>query len=915
MRWAPGWLAGLRERVTGLLYREREEAELEEELRFHLEMEADRLVREEGLEAGEARRRAAVSFGGVERTKEEVRDARGLGWLTGWWLDVKLGLRMLVKYPGLTVLGSLSIAFAIFTGAAAFEVVSQMLAPTLPLPDGDRVVAVQLWDAASGGAEQRTLHDLDVWRSELDAVRDLGAFRTLQRNLIGSDGIAEPLVVAAMDPAGFRVAGVRPQLGRTLTDDDARPDAPAVVVIGHDVWVDRFAGDASVIGGDVLLGNEPATVVGVMPEGFGFPVSHDLWVPLDADARAYQPLEGPAVTVFGRLAPGATFADARSQLDVVAGRMAAAHPSHEHLRPQVVPWARVWLGSAVGGANPGSLSWMILTAAGVISNVPLIIFLVLVCGNVALLMFARATSREGELVVRSALGASRSRIVFQLFVEALVLASIGAIAGLVAARYALEWMFRIVGTVFLEGGSLPFWFHATLSPATLFYAALLTVLAAAIAGIVPGLRVTRELRPLLQQASAGGGGFRFGGLWTVVLVVQLAVTVVFPIFTLAVRSESQQELDDDFAAPAEQYFTAQLRLEPPVVGLAADSTDAWLHEHYAPMADRMADRLRSEPRVRGVTFTERLPREYHRWRQVEVDGPTAEPRDERGHRLGSSRVAVDYFDVMGARITAGRGFTLSDVGSGQRVVVVNESFVDRVMGGRNPIGQRVRYLATEEYRNPEQEPGPWHTIIGVVEDLGTISGYGPTGMYHPVAAGDIHPARVLLHVSGDPRSFEPAFRRIAMDVAPDLIVRDVMMLDEVTRGSREFFAFWSTILTGVSGLALLLSLGGIFAVMSFTVARRTREIGIRVALGASRIRVVTTVFRRPLTQIVLGLALGAVLLFSLFFGMGEARTQLGHVALLVLYVAAMTAVCLLACIGPTRRALGVEPAEALRVDG
>ena len=830
------------------------------------------------------------------------------------WLDFKLGIRMLVKHPGLTVLGSLAMAFAIFAGAGFYELVSQVVSPRLPLPEGDRVVGVQLWDAERGRFERRVLYDLGVWKEELESLEALGAWRAGERNLVTGDGRGEPVPVTSIDAAAFAVGRVAPLLGRALTAEDQRPGAPAVAVIGHELWLDRFAGDRDVLGTTVRVADVPTTVVGVMPEGYGFPaVGHGLWVPFDPDAGAYEPGQGPAVTVVGRLAEGASLDDARAELEVVAARMAASFPAtHASLRPQVLPFARAVLGI------PASVSALLVSAVGVASNIPLVLFLVLVCGNVALLVFARASSRESELVVRSALGASRGRIVLQLFAEALVLAALAMALGLAAAQYGLAWVMRIVESVFLEGGRLPFWFRPTLSPLTIFYAGLLTVVAAGVAGVLPALKVTRALGAQLQRRSAGGGGFRFGGVWSVVIVVQIAVTMIFPVLTLATRAQREQELVEDLDFPAGEYLAGRLEMDPgPAAASAApaDSGAARLRARFRPVAERLEERLASDPRVRGVTFAERLPREYHGWRQVEVDGPTAPPMDERGHRLGSAAVAVDYFDVMGAEVVAGRGFRPSDVGDGPGVVVVNESFVERILGGRNAIGQRVRYLASEEFRAPDQEPGPWHEIVGVVEDLGTRSGYGYQGMYHPAAAGDVHPGRIVVHVGGDARAFAAVLQSAAVQVDPALQLHDVITLDEVTRGQRDFFAFWTAILTAGSAMALLLSLGGIFAVMSFTVSRRTREIGIRVALGASRTRVVLAIFRRPLVQVALGVATGGALLATLRVGLGDVRPSLLEAASLAGYVMAVAAVCLLACVGPTMRALSVEPGDALRVDG
>ncbi|MBW3555249.1 MAG: ABC transporter permease, partial [Gemmatimonadetes bacterium] len=638
-------------------------------------------------------------------------------------LDFTLGLRMLVKHPGLTGLGGLAMAFAIFVGAGAFEFISQVVTPSLPLPDGDRVVGVRVWDAARSRTESRVLYDLGLWREEVTGLQDVGAFRTLERNLTTPDGAAEPVRAAAMEAAGFRVAGVPPRLGRWLTEEDERPGAAPVVVIGHDIWAERFGGEPDVVGTVVRLGDTPATVVGVMPEGFGFPVAQGMWVPFDAASGGHGPGEGPGVRVVGRLAPDASLDRVRREVRMVGERLARAFPeTHEHLRPQVMPWGRAVLGT------PAGLSSVALTVIGLASNLPLLLFLVLICGNVALLMFARAAAREGELLVRSALGASRRRLVLQLFTEALVLAGLAAVLGLVAAQYALGWVFRITETIVLEGDPLPFWFHASLSPSTIVYGALLAVLAAAVAGAVPGLKVTRDLAPQLQHASAGAGGFRFGGIWTAVIVTQIVITMVFPLFALLTRAQSDLELVADIDLRSEEYVAAQLRVDP--AGAGGGDDGASLEERFAATTTALRERLLATAGVAGVTFTERLPREYHPWRHIEVDGPAAPPPDERGHRIGSASVSVDYFDVLEGEILAGRGFRTSDV-DGPLAVVVNQTFVDAVLGGRNAVGQRVRYVASDDGEDGGEEAGPWHEIVGVVEDLGTVNGYGHKGMYHP----------------------------------------------------------------------------------------------------------------------------------------------------------------------------------------
>ncbi|HEV2130046.1 MAG TPA: permease prefix domain 1-containing protein, partial [Longimicrobiaceae bacterium] len=239
------WISEVRERLRGLFFRAQEDAEMEEEMRFHLEMETERLVREVGLDPQEARRQARVAFGGLEKHKEEVRDARGLAWVPGAWLDFKLGARMLVKYPGLTLVGVLGMAVSIAIGAGVFSVLGAMVSSTLPLDEGDRIVAIQNLNAALSDQDRRThLHDLESWRDELHAVENFGAYRMVDRNLVAPDGQAEPVRIAEMTASGFRVARVPPLLGRYFVDEDEREGAPPVVVIGYDVWQNRFAGDS-----------------------------------------------------------------------------------------------------------------------------------------------------------------------------------------------------------------------------------------------------------------------------------------------------------------------------------------------------------------------------------------------------------------------------------------------------------------------------------------------------------------------------------------------------------------------------------------------------------------------------------------------------------------------------------------------
>ncbi|GLC23783.1 ABC transporter permease [Roseisolibacter agri] len=919
------WIHAARARARLLSRREAEER-MNHEMAFHLEMEADRLVREEGLTPQEARRRAVIAFGIAEQHKDAMRDGRGPAWPSGLALDLKLGLRMLVKYPGMTIVGGLAMAFAIWTGAMVFQVVMLFFNPALPFPDGDRLVNLRNWDVQANDPEPRALHDFVVWRQAMRTVTDLGAWTNVTRNLTGRDGEARPTQVAAITASGFRVAATPPLLGRALVPADERADAPTVMVLGHEVWRTRFAGDSTIVGRTVRLDDAYATVVGVMPEGFTFPVAHDAWVPFRPDVRDDAPRRGPAITIFGRLAPGATLDEARTELAALGQRAARELPdTHRHLQPQVVAYAQMF-GDMSQAEEGGVLA---------LTQVFALMLLVLTCGNVALLLFARAATRESEIIVRSALGASRRRIVAQLFAEALVLGGVAAAVGLTAAQVVLrQW-----GRPFLQANmdDVPFWLDPRLSPSTVLYACLLTVLGAAIAGVLPGLKVTRGLGSRLRAGTTGGGGMRFGGVWTAVIVAQVAVTVAFPALVLVEVREQQRVRTYDVGFAADEYLAVPLAMETaPGAGVDGDTAAAAHRARFAMRVETLRQRVAAEPGVVGVSFVDQLPRTNYSYRQIALDDPTwiaaasgaAATPAARPPRRYTKIASVDpsYFDVLEAPILAGRGFQAADVAAGARVVIVDQGFVDQVLQGRNPIGQRVRIAdGSIAPDGPGADSLPWHEIVGVVKELGMIGAAETTralGLYLPAAAGSGFAPHMVIHAQGDPMALVPRVRRLATAVDPTLRVGEPQRLDQVADDLLWLLGTWVRATLVLTAVALLLSLAGIYAVLSFTVARRTREIGVRVALGASRRRVVTAIFRRPLTQVGLGIVGGATLIGLGAIGLAHTyqfrdwprHLSAGQIAMLVAYAAFMLVVCLLACIVPTRRALRVEPTVAMRVE-
>lgn len=909
------WFEGTRARLRLLFSPHAAESRMDDEIRFHVEMEAERLQREAGLDPAEARRRALVAFGGVERHKEELRDGRGLAWLGGLSLDLKLGFRMLVKYPGLTLVGGLAMAFAIWAGAVTFVLVGQVVNPTLPLPGGDRIVQIGNWDVSANDQEPRALSDFLFWRDGLRSVTDLGAYRSVSRNLIVGNDAGRPVRAAEVTASAFRIAPEPPLLGRVLGPADERAGAPPVVVLGHDVWQTRFAGDPGVVGRTVRIGSTYATVVGVMREGFGFPVSHEMWTPLRPDAAVPGPREGPAIEVFGRLAPGVTLERAQAELTTIGRRAAAERPdTHQHLQPRVASYT-------------GSLQSSSILDQTLMLSIQLfaVMLLVLICSNVALLLFARAATRERELIVRSALGASRGRIVAQLFAEALVLGGVAAAVGLAAAQFALrQW-----GVGFLERnlGPLPFWYDINLSPVTVLYALALTVLGAAIAGVMPALKITRAIGSRLKEGTAGAG-LRFGGVWTAVIVAQVAVTVAFPAIVLVELRELERIRSYDVGFAAEEYLAVRLETDAaPGADADADTTVAAARRaRFGMLLETLRQRVAAEPGVTGVTFVDQLPRDNYVGHHIELDdsAPVAAPGMQLPLRYTKiARVDPSYFDVLEAPILAGRGFSPADLSPNAHMAIVDQSFVDQVLLGRNPIGRRVRISEGRAPTDGEDESAPWLQIVGLVKELGmngaAEQGRG-AGLYLPAVPGSGFPPQMVIHTQGDPMALVPRVRAIAGAVDPTLQLSEIQRVDEVTSPLLWILGMWIRTTLMLTAIVLLLSLAGIYAVLSFTVARRTREIGVRVALGAPRGRLVAAIFRKPLMQVGGGVVAGGALIalgaFALSGGDGQLVTALspGQLGLLAAYTALMFGVCMLACVVPTRRALSIEPAEALRCD-
>lgn len=398
------------------------------------------------------------------------------------------------------------------------------------------------------------------------------------------------------------------------------------------------------------------------------------------------------------------------------------------------------------------------------------------------------------------------------------------------------------------------------------------------------------------------------------IVSQIAVTVGLPVVIVAVRDESDQVRATDFGFEASEYLAVRLAADegPAAAGAAAPgageggSTRATMRE--------LERRLEREGQVRGVTFGERVPWSHHRRSLINVEGPSASAGDYGGHRAASVRIDPDYFNVLGAQVMEGRGFGSSDlIGGG--VVIVNQPFVENILQGQNAVGRRIRYAGDSGGESAGERWGPWLEIVGVVPDLGTRTAHRRAGIYRPAPVNEMLPPYMILQIAGGADAFASRLRALAAEVDPSLRLHDLVRIDRVADSTLQSYRFWSNLTAVVVGVGLLLSLAGIHAVMTFTVAQRTREIGVRVALGAQPFQVVREIFRTPLQRLALGILTGGGLMVSVWLGWASELPSPRTVSLFCIYLGFAGMVYLGACAVPTIRALRIHPSDALRADG
>jgi predicted permease len=813
------------------------------------------------------------------------------------WLDLKLGFRLLGKHPGLSLAGGSALAVTIAFGAGLYEFFGEFIDIELPFPEGERIVRVTNWDAENGSGEPRSTADFVIWREAARSFEPLAASATFEANAVGPDGVPIPMSGVRATASLFDALRTPPALGRPLLPSDEVEGSPWVVVVSHDVW-QTLLGAAPLDGLSLRVGGVDHGVVGVMPDGFRFPIDHRFWVPLRIRAAESEPRAGTAIVVFGRLAPGATRESAQSELSALGRRARERWPdTHTRLEPRVTSF---W-------SQPGG-DWQRWVAAGSQSVFGLL--LALAALNVAILSFSRTASRQGEIAVRTALGAGRRRIVTQLCAEALALSGAASLVGLGVAWLVVPRASELFWRD--QGVEVPYWVEPGLSGGTIVYSLLLAALAATIAGMVPALKVTgKGVADGLRSVGSGGSRLRFGALPTVVIVVQVAAAVAFLPHPTSNALATVRYGIGTASLAADRILSAQLQPDAEEPTGRSEQEGEARRRRFAERLDELQVLLAADPEVVAVTFGDRLPGQPHRRAEVRLDGPDA---SDRGLEVRSASVVPGYFEALGARVLAGRAFGPADAGasSGLAVTVVNAAFARSAAVGGNVLGRRVGFVGRDGV-----VAGPWLEVVGIVENLDVdpggsgiegVRGPGPVpAVYVPSTLAELGRVEIAMQLAAPAAPFGPRLRRAAASIDPAMRVDEVRSLEQLAREARGSENMMRALAVLLALLIAGLAVGGVYTLMSFLVEQRTREIGIRTALGAAPATILRDVFSRALLQLSSGVLVGLGVL-AVFLRGAEAS----FVAISAASAGLVLVAGIVACALPSRRALGIEPIEALR---
>ena len=799
--------------------------------------------------------------------------------------DIRYGFRSLAQSPMLAIVATLALTIGIALTTTMFSILYGALMKGLPFEDGNRIVMVRRADVTRGPDNNFdvSIQDYADYKAQQRSLEDLAGTTSGTINVSGGDK-AERYSGSWVTANAFDVLRVRPILGRGFLPGEDRPGGPKVAVLSHDMWQQRFGGRRDVLNTTIRANGVPYTIVGVMPAQFAFPNNAKIWLPFQVDPLAGKRGQGQSLETYGRLRPGVTIDQASADVAAIAARLAKDYPeSNEHITASVRNYVDAFI-----GPQPKRLLQTMLGAVFFV--------LLIACANVANLLLDRAAHKTKEVGIRTALGASRAAVIRQFLTEALALSAIAAILGLVVAWFGIGAFNRA-----LVDTDPPFFIDIRLHPPVLAFTVAVAVLTTLLSGAIPAYQSSRaDINEILKDDSRGASSFRIGRISKALVVFEIALSCGLLVAAgLMIKSVSKIRTMEMGFNP-EGVFTARL-------GFPEGYTDTLAQKQFY---EQLQQKVAAIPGVTAAALTGGLPSgdASYNGGQVGIEGK-AYATDREYPRTRFVPVQDAFFEVLGIPSRSGRTFNSGDRAGSMPVALVNEKFVKQYFPDGNAIGRRIR-LGTSKSTDP------WLTIVGVVGDVfaGDPDEPRPPVVYRPLSQSHTRFVYVTARTRGEPLQLTNSVRAAVASLDPDIPLYWVYSLREAIARPLWFIRIFGTMFMIFGFIALFLAAIGLYAVMSFSVSRRTREVGIRMALGARSADVVRMIFRQGAAQLAVGMLLGV--------GLALGVSQLLRILLLdvnprdpYIYVAVvltLAAAGLLACLIPARRATLVHPLNALR---
>jgi putative ABC transport system permease protein len=888
-------------RIRSLFYGPKLGAEIDREINSHLQMEIDNRIKN-GMPPEEARRTALRDFGGVERIREEVRDARGMTFWDVLKQDVRFGLRSLRRSPGYTLAAVLILALGIGANTAMFSVIDGVLLKPLPFRHQDRIALIEhsteRTNAASTGVSINELYD---YRTRLKSVRDLVEYHQMDFTLL-NQGDPDRVDTGVVSANFFDALGVKPVVGRNFVQTDAVLGAPQVILLTYEYWQSKFGSDPKVAGKVVEMNNAPHTIIGVLPPFPQYPQPNDIYMPTSAcpfraGAEAQMQRNHRSFTilsVFGWLADGMTAEQASAEIENVA-RSFQKDFTQDYAIPGFTGRATMLRNELVREARP-----MLLALSGAT-----LLVLIIACANVANLALARTVRRGRELAVRTALGAGRGRLMRQLVTESLLVSIAGGLLGTLIARASLVMLVQFIGRFTERTGQI------AIDEGVLTFALVVSVVTGVICGVAPAMASRRNLISSMRDGTAGAGEgrgrqrFRSG-----LVVAQVAVSFVLLIGAALLLESVYRMSSVPLGFETEKVVSANFagnfsRLNTPQQALR--------------FRDETLSRIRSAPGVQSAAITNSVPLTLSAPgpRVFQIAGRPGQP--DRPLQATGAGATDGYFETLGVPLLRGRTFNAGDTLTSPPIVVINESMA-KLWNGEDPVGSTIVLPLPPTFRlQPGQTPpNTEFLVVGVVGDFRL---YGPTvelraQYYRPLAQSQGAGGRFVVRASGNPAALEKVIRESVRAVDPQIPVEDVQTLYDLKLTQLQVPALTAGLLIVFAGVALIITLAGIAGLIGTSVSQRTREFGVRMALGARPWSIVGTVIGKGLFLVAAGILVGAAGAYG--FSQVIVRFLFNTTPTDILAYAAVSAIFLaaaaLAAFGPAKRVTSIDPLIALKND-